>query len=189
MIKEKFPDKPIKYVILSHNHTDHIQGLAAFRDDDITFLTSPTTLGRIEEFMNAPMSLTSVRTPNLQSDGKYQIKVIKANSSVTIKNGKTKLLVSNLGDTPHVKGLLYAHLLPDNVVIQADGYFEFSKWGLAFDYLVEWASSLKTKNLKIAGIHHPPISFEALLKVQSSKTAGVIPHYIKSLEKNATNLE
>lgn len=50
LIKEKFPSKTIKYVFVSHTHSDHIGGLNAFAKRGITILADDYTIDGIKNY-------------------------------------------------------------------------------------------------------------------------------------------
>ncbi|MDJ0642310.1 MAG: MBL fold metallo-hydrolase [Erythrobacter sp.] len=42
-IREAIPDKPIRYAVMTHHHSDHIGGFRAYVDEDVTLLASKET--------------------------------------------------------------------------------------------------------------------------------------------------
>ena len=179
IINENFTAKPIRYVILSHNHTDHINGLSAFKDKDVTILTTKKTIGRVDQLMNAPKS--TFDTDSILATPRYEVKVIIEKTPLIIKDGHLTMEIYNTGSSPHVSDLLFALVKSDNVLIQADSYFRFSKWGAAFDFLLSWVEENNLINPTITGVHHMPIRYNDLVE-EKEVQRSIIPSYLKTEE-------
>lgn len=159
--------KPIKYVILSHNHTDHIRGLKSFVEAGAAVITTPETEPRVGQLlgeMEAGVLLVQKGTP------------------FVIEEGSTQLEIHNLGPTPHVDDLLAVVVTSHNTLIQADGYFEFSRFNAIFDFFLDWAGKQNLENPTVIGVHHMPINLESLkLKSQTSRE-GFTPEYLHEMD-------
>ena len=117
------PDKPIRFLINTHQHHDHIGGLRTYMHIGATIIThwknydfytndvlnySPRTL--------AP-DMISQWPPTELAEG-YQYETVRENYVLT--DGDRDLHISYLHPLPHVEGMLVAYLPEEQILIQAD---------------------------------------------------------------------
>src|SRR6202163_1510070 len=70
---KKVTDKPIKYVIYSHHHYDHIAGGQPFKDLGATFIAHRRTKERLLELKKQNALLSDIVIPDQVVDGKKTI--------------------------------------------------------------------------------------------------------------------
>ncbi|MCL6266424.1 MBL fold metallo-hydrolase [Flagellimonas myxillae] len=166
LIKKDFPNKPVKYVVLSHNHTDHVSGLRGYNLEGVTVLTSKKTQGRVSQYI-------------AEENRRCLVEIIDPGRFKEISDGKVKLKVVNVGRTPHVDDMLYVIVNSDEVVIEADSFFEFSPWGDIFSFFLDWIRSNKLDYFTIIGTHVKPTSFKTIQKAMETSSKGVYPEYLR----------
>ena len=69
-IKQTIPNKPIRYIAMTHHHGDHIGGLRSFIAEGATVITTPGNRSTVEAMAAAPQSdrlAKNPRTPQLHS--------------------------------------------------------------------------------------------------------------------------
>lgn len=95
------PGKPIKYVIASHFHYDHIGGLNAYTNQGASVI-APHQINRfLKKFVN-------------------DIKIKQVENHITIGERSERIEIYEIGDNPHSEGMLYAYIPKAKAVIVAD---------------------------------------------------------------------
>ena len=134
----KISDLPIKYVIVTHYHADHIYGLQVFKDAGATiiapqgadlYLDSPNAENRLEERRVSLFPWVDEQTRLVFPD-EY------IDSSKTLEVGGVELIISYLGDA-HSEGDLSIYVVPDRVLYSGD---------IIFEGRVPFVGSANTKN-------------------------------------------
>jgi glyoxylase-like metal-dependent hydrolase (beta-lactamase superfamily II) len=103
-------DQPVKYVVFSHSHYDHIGGSKIFRDDGAIIIAQENAESEIleEERMQQWMSKRDIALPDVAFADKFIIKI----------GGKTVNLIS-LGPG-HTESLIAIHFVEDRAVHLVD---------------------------------------------------------------------
>ncbi len=117
------PNKPIRYVIVSHPHFDHIGGLRAYNHIGATAVTHQSNL----EFLNNDVLVYEPRTvkpdivslwpPTEVAEG-YNYEAIQENYVIT--DNSRILRVHYVQPLQHVAGMLMAYLPAERIAFQAD---------------------------------------------------------------------
>jgi glyoxylase-like metal-dependent hydrolase (beta-lactamase superfamily II) len=117
--KQAIPNKPVRFVINSHPHSDHSGGLAAAVAEGATILTHRNNEALLERFLGAPRALTG---DALSKVANRRTNVVEAvTDPYTIRRG-TNGKVVNLIHIPneHSDGMLAVHLPAERVLYTAD---------------------------------------------------------------------
>jgi glyoxylase-like metal-dependent hydrolase (beta-lactamase superfamily II) len=118
-VKKLMPNKPIKYVINSHHHSDHAGGLRAYVAEGIPIITHESHKKYYEEaiFKNRhtinPDRLDRAPRPAI-------IETMKDKRVIT--DGSMTIEIHLLRDNAHAEGLLVAYLPKQKLLMQADCY-------------------------------------------------------------------
>ena len=117
------PNKPIRWLINSHQHFDHIGGLRAFMHIGATIITHWKNF----DFYNrdvlnyAPRTLqpdmVSLWPPTELAEG-YYAEAIREN--FIISDGARQLSIHYLNPLDHVEGMLFAYLPGERLLLEAD---------------------------------------------------------------------
>ena len=117
------PDKPIRFVVNSHQHFDHTGGLRAYNHIGATVVTH----WRNFDFLNrdvinyAPRTLrpdmVSLWPPTELAEG-YYYETVREN--YVISDGTRTLQIHYVNPLQHVEGMLMAYLPRERMLIQAD---------------------------------------------------------------------
>jgi len=115
-IRRTFPGKPIRYVVSSHYHDDHLGGVRPFGAEGVTFLTTRDAEPRIREVLASRHEMRadtfSVRA-NIPA-----IEIIER--SRVIEDGTQRLELYQIGPTAHVDQMLVGYLPKEKILIEGD---------------------------------------------------------------------
>ena len=117
------PDKPIRWVINSHQHFDHAGGLRAYMHIGATIVTHVTNFDfyRRDVLNYAPRTLqpdmVSLWPPTELAEG-YYYETIREN--FIISDGTRNLNVHYVNPLQHVEGMLIAYLPKERLLFEAD---------------------------------------------------------------------
>ena len=110
-VRQALPDKPIRYVINSHMHSDHSSGLAAFAREGITIITQQSNVEFMDMMLSTPRTLLGEPTMDPVIEGVDDVMVLGDDS-----NRLELHSVPNL----HTDGMLVAYLPEQRILHQAD---------------------------------------------------------------------
>jgi glyoxylase-like metal-dependent hydrolase (beta-lactamase superfamily II) len=116
--RELIPNKPIKYVINTHNHFDHSSGLRTFVAEGVTIVTQAVNKPYYEKIFAAPHTLNPELSP--QERGKQKVKVETVDEKKVITDGNHAIELYHLQGNMHNAGLMIAYLPKEKILIQAD---------------------------------------------------------------------
>ena len=117
------PDKPIRYVINTHQHHDHSGGLRTFMHIGATIVTHWKNYDfyRRDVLNYAPRTLApdmlSLWPPTEVAEG-YQYETVRENYVLT--DGARTMHISYVQPLRHVEGMLMAYLPAERMIIEAD---------------------------------------------------------------------
>jgi hypothetical protein len=124
-IVELIPNKPIRFLVNTHQHFDHIGGLRTYMHIGATIITHWKNL----EFYKRDVLNYAQRTldPDMMSlwpptevaEG-YQYETVREN--YVLSDGTRSMRISYVQPLTHVEGMLMAYLPEEKIVIQADLY-------------------------------------------------------------------
>ena len=157
LIKKTVPNKPIRYFVATHCHSDHMGGLRAFVPENPTVLTTPGNKTFYSRFV-----------PSL--------KIETFDKARTISDGERTVELINVGPNPHTGENIVVYLPREKYMFQGDlFYFNGDLTFPARDRMTVmpfFAGWLKKNNLspaRIYGFH--------------STVYGTMEHIEKILEK------
>jgi glyoxylase-like metal-dependent hydrolase (beta-lactamase superfamily II) len=117
------PDKPIRFLVNTHQHHDHIGGLRTYMHIGATIIThwknydfyTRDVLNYSQRTLQPDMM--SLWPPTEVAEG-YQYESIRENYTLT--DGARTMHISYVQPLPHVEGMLMAYLPGEKMVIEAD---------------------------------------------------------------------
>jgi glyoxylase-like metal-dependent hydrolase (beta-lactamase superfamily II) len=110
------PDKPIRYLALSHWHFDHLGGARRFAAQNATILVSAQTVTAIEKYLNAPHTL---RPDAFSKSGRKSVSVEGVQGKKTLSDG-TQTLELYVLHLEHAEPTLFAYLPREQVLVTTD---------------------------------------------------------------------
>ena len=157
-IKETIPNKPIRYLALSHFHSDHAGGVRAFMSEGATILTTPGNRDYFERL--AAAKYTAV--PDRLSKQPRPLTIEIFDTKRVITDGEQTVELINLGPSPHVQENVIAYLPKEKILFQGDlFYFSGTNQFPARDpsrdrvmkFFGEWLIKNKMQPERIYGFH------------------------------------
>jgi glyoxylase-like metal-dependent hydrolase (beta-lactamase superfamily II) len=116
-IKEAIPNKPIRYVAMTHHHGDHIGGLRSFIAEGATVITTQANRATVEAMADAPQVDRLAKNPR-----KPEFLFIERGKRV-LSDRTQRLELIDIGPNPHAKEMVIAYLPKQRVVFQGDMFF------------------------------------------------------------------
>jgi hypothetical protein len=114
-IKETVPGKPIKYLVLTHHHSDHAGGFREYVAEGATIVTTAGNKNWIEKATAVQSSLL----PRLSLQNKLKIEVVE-NKKRVFQDDKHVVELYDIGPNPHAKEILVVYLPKEKILFQAD---------------------------------------------------------------------
>lgn len=151
-IKETVPGKPIKYLVLSHHHSDHAGGFREYVAEGATIVTTADTKRSLEKAVAVESSLL----PKVSRGNKLTIEAI--GKKRVFQDDKHVVELYDIGPNPHANEILVAYLPKEKILFQADLLNPAPNGAIpiAQDATVSFAENLQRLGLaveKIYGVH------------------------------------
>lgn len=115
-LEEKFPGKPIKYVVMTHFHIDHSGGIRAYAAKGATILAPDSIVPFLKTVLARPKT---IRPDSLSKAGKAAANVEGVADTKSLTDGERTVELRQV-DNPHVKGMLVAYLPKEKVLFVSD---------------------------------------------------------------------
>ncbi|MFL5527520.1 MAG: MBL fold metallo-hydrolase [Gemmatimonadaceae bacterium] len=115
-VRTTFPQKPIRYVISSHYHEDHLGGVRPYAAEGVTFLTTSDAVSRIA----TTLSGRHVMRPDTLSARSLRPKIEIVERSRVIEDSTRRLVLYQIGPTAHVDKILVGYLPKEKILIEGD---------------------------------------------------------------------
>jgi glyoxylase-like metal-dependent hydrolase (beta-lactamase superfamily II) len=145
-MRKEISDKPIKYGVLTHHHSDHVPGAAAYAEEGATIIT-------FEEN----------RQVVLNAAGDDEAKLEFVEDRMTLTDGNRKVELYNIGPTPHAENILIAYLPEQGIIFEADHFPQPANGVIppAVPATAAFARRLDELNLdytRLVGTHSPRVA-------------------------------
>ncbi len=116
-VKETVPDKPIRYVVATHHHSDHMGGARAFIADGVTLVTTPGNVGYLQKFANSRFTIQ--RDAQQSHPRKPVIETVQGRKRV-FSDGTHTVELLDIGPNPHAREMLVAWLPNERILFEGD---------------------------------------------------------------------
>jgi glyoxylase-like metal-dependent hydrolase (beta-lactamase superfamily II) len=159
-IREKFPTKPIRYIIPTHHHLDHAGGIRAFMASGATVIASFSA----KEFYSRVASAPHTRRPDSleKQQGGVVIEAFGGGPRI-LTDGARRVEVYPL-PTSHAEDLVVIYLPAEKIVIEADHISPRNGQVRAAPIVKEFVTALDKLNLDVStivGIHGDSATMQA----------------------------
>ena len=118
-IKETVPGKPIKYLVLTHHHSDHAGGFREYVAEGTTIVTTGETKKFLEKAGTVQSSFLPKLGPSSSSGHKLMIETVE-NKKRVFQDDKHVVEIYDVGPNPHANEILVAYLPKEKILFQAD---------------------------------------------------------------------
>lgn len=115
LIKQVAPGKPIKYVVPTHHHSDHIGGIKRFVAEGATVVTTDGNKQLVVQIVTAQRTLRPTR-PGLKEKLTFEI----IDDEKVFEDDSHKVEVYNVGPNPHADDILVAYLPKEKILYVTD---------------------------------------------------------------------
>jgi glyoxylase-like metal-dependent hydrolase (beta-lactamase superfamily II) len=151
--KKLFPNKPIRYVMNTHPHSDHTGGLPTLVAEGATIITHKNNAAFLDKALNTPRTLM---TDTLAKNPK-KAKVETVDEKKVYSDGTRTVEMYHIYPAPHSNGLIVAYIPKEKILFQGD--FSVTPGQPANDHVKALVPALE--KLKLTG-------FERYINVHAS---------------------
>jgi glyoxylase-like metal-dependent hydrolase (beta-lactamase superfamily II) len=114
--KKLIPNKPIRYVMNTHPHSDHTGGLPVLVAEGATIITQKNNVQFLEGALNTPRTLLD--DPLAQHPRKAKFEAVEEKKVYT--DGTRVVEMYHIYPAPHSNGLIIAYIPKEKVIFQGD---------------------------------------------------------------------
>ena len=118
-IKETVPNKPIRYLAVTHFHNDHAGGARAFMAEGAEILTTPGNKSYFEKLAKAEFTVK----PDRFSQQPRPLSIETFDRKRVITDGEQTVELLNVGRNPHVNENVIAYLPRQKILFQGDLFY------------------------------------------------------------------
>jgi len=119
-IADRWPDKPIRYIVATHAHDDHIGGLRAYAAEGATIIGSEPGLNEVKHILNSSHTL---RPDLLQTNPPELIRIetVPENEKMSLSDGNKSIDIYTVNNT-HSNDMLAVYLPSERILLDSDLY-------------------------------------------------------------------
>jgi len=166
--KKLIPNKPIRYVMNTHPHSDHTGGLPVLVAEGATIITQKNNAMFLERALNTPRTLmddTLAKSPK-----KAKIEAVEEKKAYT--DGTRTVEIYHVPGAPHSNGLMIAYMPKEKVLFQGDFSLPAKSGDPANDHVMALAPILTKLNL----------DYNRYINVHTSDTPQTKADFLKAVE-------
>jgi len=105
--KQRFPGKPIKWLVLTHHHMDHAGGMRGVLAEGAILVVGQGTAAHYRKVLASPME----RNPDMRPMDFSRVQILEVPESHVMSDSAGRQVVAYaMLDNPHAKGLLMAYV-------------------------------------------------------------------------------
>jgi glyoxylase-like metal-dependent hydrolase (beta-lactamase superfamily II) len=112
------PGKPIKYVLTTHHHFDHIGGLRTYAAEGITVITHQANVAFLQQALTAPATIE----PDLQTEKRTPPRLEGVSDKYVLTDGQQTIEVYPTDGDSHTSEYTLIYLPKQRVLVEADAF-------------------------------------------------------------------
>jgi glyoxylase-like metal-dependent hydrolase (beta-lactamase superfamily II) len=116
--KKLAPNKPIKYLINTHNHFDHAGGVRTYVAEGATVITNEMNIAFYEKAWSAPRMLA----PDMLSKDPKKPEFVPVKEKYILNDGGRTLEIYHVDGDTHNVGILMIYLPKEKILVEADDF-------------------------------------------------------------------
>ncbi len=175
-VREMFPAKPLKYVVVTHHHDDHSGGLRSYIAEGISIVTTPSNQRYFETM--AASKFTINRDDQTEKKRKPVFEFLRGKKRV-FTDGKQTVEIIDIGPSPHGDEMLIAYLPKEKLAFQGDlvnlpanGKYAATTVNDATIHFFDAVKRLGLDVDRVAAVHGPPTTMDDLRKAIEKSRSG-----------------
>jgi glyoxylase-like metal-dependent hydrolase (beta-lactamase superfamily II) len=175
-IKETVPGKPIRYLVLTHHHSDHVGGFREYVSEGAAIVTTSINKRFLESITDRDVSLL----PKSSLLRHHSLRVEAVNKKRVFQDDKHVVELYDVGPNPHADEILVVYLPKEKILFQGDLLSTAPNGSIpiAQDTTLRFAEKLEQLGLEVEKIYcvHGRVATPAELKsaVQRRKSSGLV---------------
>jgi glyoxylase-like metal-dependent hydrolase (beta-lactamase superfamily II) len=103
--KAKYPNKPVKYLVLTHHHMDHVGGIRAYAAQGATLVVGQGAGGHFRKVLSSP----STRNPDVAARDFSKTPIVEVADKYVISDGKREVS-AHITENPHSTAYLIGYV-------------------------------------------------------------------------------
>ncbi len=114
MVRKRVGDKPLKYLALTHFHSDHAGGLFAYGEENVNLLVAASEMEAVSTFLGSTHTLCELDS----SRAEFTLQPVRGRK--VIFDGSQKVELLDVGSNPHTDHMLVVWLPGQEILYVAD---------------------------------------------------------------------
>src|SRR6516225_5715627 len=118
-VKKTIPNKPIRYLVVTHHHFDHSGGVRTYAAEGATLVTDERNKDYFQKIVLGPQS-RSLEPDRLSQAGPGPLMLQTFTDRYAISDGQKSIMLYHVDNLNHAEDMLVAYLPQDKILINAD---------------------------------------------------------------------